>query len=166
MTDLQTKGSAHTGFTLIEVCVATSFAILMGAVLIETLLQSERFAASTRLMTNARAIVQRNLNAAAGVVFNDPTSPPPLLATTTGSTGVVCDDDGSSNAGTPIENIQLLRSGTNIAVTGTLRRIVSAEPVPEASTATVRRITFQIDYDFRSRHYTYSETTLRASDNQ
>jgi hypothetical protein len=161
---------ANRGFALLEICFAVIFAALMGAVLIRSLLQSERYAASSRLLTNARVIIHRNINASTGIVFTGTSSTPDLLAVTSGS-GVICDDDGSGSVTSPLENIQVLRSGTNVAVSGTLRRIVTAEPVIVSGTSAdssvvVRRVTFQIDYDYRSHHYTYSESTLRSSDSQ
>jgi len=154
------------GFTLMEVVFAMAFSIFLGAAIITSLMTSQRFAARARLLTNARAIVQRNIDAASGVVFSGTSSTPAILAITSG-TGVVCDDDG----GAPGENIQVLQSGTNVLVTGTLMRIVTAEPVIITGTASdssvvVRRVTFQINYNYLSLPYTYSETTLRSADSQ
>lgn len=156
------------GFSLVEVLFAMTFYIFLGAAVISSLLTSQRFATRARLLTNARVIVQRNIDAATGVAFSGTSSTPAILAITDPA-GVVCDDDGGT--GTPVENIQVLRSGTNILVTGTLRRIVTAEPVIVTGTASdgsvaVRRVTFQIDYDYLSNHYTHSETTLRSADSQ
>ncbi|MCX6966221.1 MAG: type II secretion system protein [Verrucomicrobia bacterium] len=155
------------GFTLIEIIFGVAFSAFLGAVIITSLMNSQRFAARARLLTNARAIVQRNIDAASGVAFSA-SAPPPILAITA-SGGEICDDDGGT--GTPVENIQVLRSGTNVLVSGTLRRIVTAEPVIVTGTTSdasvvVRRVTFQIDYDYLSIHYTHSETTLRSSDLQ
>jgi len=156
------------GFSLVEVVVAMTISILMGAAIIMSLMASQRFAAKARLLTNARVIVQRNIEAATGVIFTGTSSTPAILALT-GDAGVVCDDDGGSGA--PVENIQVLRGTNNVLVTGTLRRIVTAEPVVVSGTevnssVVVRRITFQIDYDYLSHHYTHSETTLRSADAQ
>lgn len=156
------------GFTLMEIVFAMLVCVLMGIAILNSLIVSYRFAARARLLTNARAIVQRNVDAAAGVAFTGTASPPTILALTTGS-GVVCDDDGGTGA--PVESIQLLRSGSNVTVSGTLRRIVTTEPVVVSGTtvngnAVVRRVTFQVDYDYLNRHYTHSETTLRAADSQ
>ena len=155
------------GFTLLEVIFAMAFSVFLGAAVISSLLASQRFAARARLLTNARAIVQRNIDAASSVTFTSSTTPA-ILAITSG-TGVVCDDDGGT--GTPVENIQILRTGTDVLVTGTLRRIVTAEPVIVTGTASdasvaVRRVTSQIDYEYQSNHYPHSETTLRSADNQ
>ncbi len=164
----QNHAPACRGFTLMEVIFAMAFSIILGAAVITSLVTSQRFAARARLLTNARAIVQRNMDAAMGVAFTGTSSTPAILALTS-SAGVVCDDDGGT--GSPVENIQVLRSGSNVLVSGTLLRIVSAEPVIVSGTAVdasvvVRRVTFQIDYDYLSQHYTFSETTLRSSDLQ
>jgi len=158
---------ARHGFTLLEVIFAMAFSIILGAAVITSLMTSQRFAARARLLTNARAIVQRNIDAAAGVAFSGTSSTPAILATTA-SSGTVCDDDGGSAT---IENIQTLSTANDVLISGTLLRIVTAEPVivtgttADASTV-VRRITFQIDYDYLWHHYTYSETILRSSDSQ
>jgi type II secretory pathway pseudopilin PulG len=149
-----------------ETVFAMMVAVLLGVALINSLTLSYRFATRARLMTNARAIVQRNIDAATGVVFTGTNSTPDILGLTA-SSGVVCDDDGGATQ----ENIQILRSGSNILVSGTLKRFVSSEPVKVSgtatdSTATVRRITFQVDYDYLNVHYTHSETTLRSADSQ
>lgn len=157
------------GFTLLEIVFAMLVAVFLGLALINSLTVSYDFATRARLLTNARAIVQRNIDAATGVVFSGTSSTatiPDILSLTTGT---VCDDDGGTGA--PLENIQLMRSGSNVLVTGTLRRYVSTEPVTVSGTTTnnsvvVRRITFQVDYDYRNRHYTHSETTLRSADSQ
>ncbi|MEI8233654.1 MAG: type II secretion system protein [Verrucomicrobiota bacterium] len=154
------------GFTLVEIAFGMMVSIFMGFAILNSLIVSQRFAARARLLTNARAIVQRNIDAASGVAFTGSTSTPTILAVTSG-TGVVCDDDG----GAPTENIQLLRSGTNILVSGTLRRIVTSEPVTVSGTASdpsviVQRVTFQIDYNYLNIPYSYSETTLRSADSQ
>lgn len=167
-------GRRMRGFTLMEVMFAMTVAILMGATIIESLLFSQRIAARTRLYTNARAIVQRNLDAATGVAFTGTAcASGTSILKITGTAGLSCDDDGGT--GVLSENIQVLKSGSNVAVTvvsGTLTRIVSSEPVYVTGTtsadpnALVMRITFKVDYDYLSHHYTYSETTLRSVDSQ
>ena len=159
--------SSIRGLSLLEIVFAMAFSIFLAIAITTSLLTSQRIAARVRLLTNARAIVQRNIDAAAGIAFTSG-SIPDILAITS-SSGVVCDDDGGS--GSPVENIQVLRTGTTALVTGTLTRIVSAEPVIVSGTAAdasvlVRRVTFKIDYDYLSLHYTHSETTLRSADLQ
>lgn len=159
---------AQAGFSLLEVCFAMLFAAVMAVSLIQCLLQNERYAASSRVLTNARMVVQRNINACAGIAFSGTASTPALLALTA-SGGEVCSDDGVD--GVTTQTVQIGGTGSVATVSGTLRRIVTSEPVTVSGTAVnssvvVRRITFQIDYDYLSRHYTYSETTLRSADSQ
>ena len=157
------------GYTLMEVMFAMMVVILLGASMINSLMFCERFAARTRLYTNARAIVQRNLDAATGVLFTGTTTTPAILSTTS-SAGTVCDDDGGT--GVPVENIQVLKSGTNVLVTGTLTRFVTNESVYVSSaavsdtSAVVLRVTFQVNYNYLAHDYSYAETTLRSVDSQ
>ena len=158
----QNQTAKAKGFTLLEVCVATTLSILLAAAIIGSLVQCMRFAAAARLLTNARAIIHRNINAASGVGFTDTLNPPSILAITSGK---VCEDDGVTTAGTTLENIQLGTNGS-ATVTGTLSQVVSPETINEANatTAVVYRVTFTLSYIFASKPYSYSETTLRAKD--
>ena len=150
-----------------ETIFGVALCFFLGAAVITSMTINLRFASCARLMTNARAIVQRNIEAADGIAFSGTSSTPAILVPTV-TAGVICDDDGGSGA--PVENIQVLSSGTNVLVTGTLTRIVTSEPVIITGTADasviVRRVTFQVDYDYQTHHYTYSETTLRSADTQ
>jgi len=152
------------GFTLMEVVFGILFSLTLGAVIVTSLITSQSFAARARLLTNARAIVQRNIDAATAIAFTSGSIP--TILQTTPTSGVVCDDDGGS--GSPVENIQVQQSGTNALVTGTLTRIVSNEPAVVTGTvsALVQRVTFRIDYTYLGNPYTYSITTLRSADTQ
>lgn len=159
----KTNSATPRGFTLIEVYVAVGISILLGAAILDGLLQCMSYTASSRLMTNARAIVHRNVDAAAGVSFPSASSAPSLLMATAGSWSV-CEDDGGAVPGITAENIQISGSNNSVVVTGTLSRMVTQENVPESSSAQVYRVTFKVDYAFLSKNYSYSETTLRAVD--
>jgi type II secretory pathway pseudopilin PulG len=152
------------GMTFLEICVAMAISILIGAGLLAGLTQCLSFAASGRLLTNARAIVHRNIDAAGGVAFTSTSSIPTILATT-GSAWTVCEDDGATTTGTTVENIQLSGSNNTVLVTGTLRRMVAQETASESASAQIYRITFKVDYTFLSKSFSYSETTLRSIDN-
>lgn len=162
MTFPKTQGAAQSGFSLIEVCMAVATIILLGAAVLQALLQCMSYAASSRLMTNARAIVHRNVDAAAGVAFPSVTNTPTLLVPT--GSWTVCEDDGVTVQGSTVENIQLSGSNGTVLVSGTLSRLVTQENVPESSDAEVYRITFKVDYTFLSKNFSYSETTLRSVD--
>jgi len=151
------------GFTVTEVLVAMMLSILVGAAIVRALLGSEEFAGRSRLMTNARAIVQRNCSAATGALFMGPSSAPGILAYSTTQGGDVCQDTGG-----PTENISLTLNSGTVLVSGTLRKTVVDESTPSSLSSLgplpVRRITFRIDYDYRARHYTYSESVVRSQD--
>jgi len=172
-------------FTLIEVVIAGAVAVILGVAVVEALLISQRLAAEARLFTNARVIVQRNIDATLGATFNSTANPPPML-TVTGTSGVICDDDAGSN----LENISVLLSGalgsgSGTLVTGTLKRWVNplpsvppwstsgSSPYPSGmSTLVVYEIKFQVDYDYglttygTCSHFSYSESTLKSLDSQ
>lgn len=149
------------GVFLLDVCFALAVSIFMGVAIVTSLIHCQRYATSARLLTNARAIVHRNIDASSGVVFTN--SSIPTLLGTTSTTGTVCDDDGVTTTGIPVENIQLSQNGTAVII-GTLTRIVTQQSVSESAGANVLRITYQIDYDYLSKHCTYAETTLRSVD--
>ena len=144
-------------FTLIEVFVAMMAAVLIGSGAVASLLASERLSARMRVLTNARIILQRKINSALGVSFTT-TSTPDILSITSAS-GVVFNDNGA-----PQQYIAVLRSGSTPIVTGTVTRIVTAEPNPD--NADIRRVTFRIDYTYLSLPSSFSMTTVRAKDDQ
>ncbi len=144
------------GFTLVQVMIAAAIMVVVGVSSISTLLTVNREAATARVYSNARAIVQRNMDAALVAPFSS-TSTPAILATT-GSSGALYDEDGD---GSYTENVVDTRSG-NVLVTGTLNRTVVAEA--NSDSAPIFRITFQLNYTFRGRSYSYHMTSLRAQD--
>jgi len=144
------------GFTLVELMVAVGVVVIAGMVGVQAMALLNAKAASMRIMNNARAIVQRNIDTAMGVAYTA-TSVPAILATTTTS-GSVYVDDGTAN----LENVVYLRNGTTPLITGTLTRTVVAEPNSEGQA--LLRVTFSLTYTYRKHNYTYSMTTLRAPD--
>ena len=168
MLEIKSLKNSQRGMTLIEVAISVAVVSLMAVGVLQALLMCERYSASMRLQTNARAITQRNINAASEVGFTGTGSAAPMVLRITGTTstgaiaGAVCDDD----AGSSLENISVLLSGTSAGTlaSGTLTRFVSQLPTTAYSTtsdqAVVMKITFEVDYDYRSHHYTYSQTTL------
>ena len=127
-----------------------------------------RNAAGVRSLTNARAIVQRNIDMALSVTGT--TSSIPAILAVTSATGTVYDDDaGTANV---VAVMIQSTSGVNL-VEGTLTRIVryvdTTSPSVESSTAVagqalIVRITFSLTYTYRGRNYSYSQTTMRAID--
>jgi len=143
------------GFTLVQVMVACAIIVIVGLASIQALVLMNRKAAVMRTMTNARAVVQRNIDTALTVPFTA-TLTPAILAMTPGS---VYDDDGG---GDNLVNIALQRSGTTAWIKGTLTRTVTAESNPES--VDIRRVTFSVSYSYRGRPYSFSMTTLRTQD--
>ena len=80
------------GFSIVQVMVAMGVIIICGIAGVQALVHVNQKAAAMRLMTNARAVVQRNLDTALCVPFSS-TIQPAILAIT-GAGGVVFDDDG------------------------------------------------------------------------
>jgi len=142
--------------------VAMFVTILMGTALLRALLMTEDWAGRARLTVIARAIVQRNCDAAVGVTFTGTTAMPAILNYASGSV--------RSDTGTTQENINVtLNAGSTAMVSGTLTQTVVDEPTPTGLVASLgtlpaRRITFQIDYDYHSRHYTWAQAVVRSQD--
>jgi prepilin-type N-terminal cleavage/methylation domain-containing protein len=151
---------AQEGVTLVEIIIAIALLGLVATTAIATLMILNKNAVSTRVMSSAREIVQRNIEAAVGPAFA-PGSPPAngILNLTTAS-GAVWDENGGSNPVT----IYTSRDGTP-TITGTLTRTVLAEPsaVP-APTPDIRRVKFHLDYSLFGRAMSYEMTTIRSVD--
>src|SRR3954471_3441720 len=110
------------GFTLVQVMIATAIIVIVGLASVQALVLMNRKAATMRVMNNARAVVQRNIDTAMGVPFTS-TSTPAILGLTT-SSGAVYDDDGGSDN---LVDVALFRAGTSAWLKGTLTRTVLAE---------------------------------------
>jgi prepilin-type N-terminal cleavage/methylation domain-containing protein len=147
---------SESGMTLVEIAISVALLGLVAAAAIATLMVLNKNAVSTRLMTNAKEIVQRNIETAVGVPFTS-ASTPSILATT-GSGGVPWDETGGSGPVT----IYTSRDGTGPAVQGTLTRTVTAEA--NTPNADIRRVKFRLSYTLFGRQMGYELTTLRAVD--
>jgi type II secretory pathway pseudopilin PulG len=145
------------GFTLVQVMVATAIIVIVGLASVQALVLMNRKAATMRVLNNARAVVQRNIDTAMGVPFTS-TSTPAILATTTASGSTYDDDGGGDN----LVNVALLRAGTSAWLKGTLTRTVVAESNSDG--ADIRRVTFSLSYTYRGKVYSFSMTTLRTQD--
>ncbi|MGZ5023619.1 MAG: hypothetical protein ACXWGY_03680 [Chthoniobacterales bacterium] len=141
--------------SLVEVAIAVALLSLVAAAAIATLATLNKNAVTTRVMTSAREIVQRNVEAAVGAPFNSSTEP--NILKTTSATGVTWDDSGGTN---PVI-VYSSRDGTS-TISGTLKRIVLAESNP--ASADLRRITFHLDYSMFNRPMSYEMSTIRAMD--
>ena len=145
------------GFTIVQVMVAMAVIVICGIAGVQALALVNQKAAALRLMTNARAVVQRNIDTALCVPFSSTIEPPILAPTAPG--GAVYDDDGG---GDNLVDLALTRAGTDAVVRGTLTRTVLAEANADGSE--IRRVTFRLDYAYRQHTYSYAMTTLRAVD--
>lgn len=149
------KKNLHRGaLTIIESVVAVAILGVVAAAAIATLASLNKFAAGSRIMTNARQIVQRNIEAAIAAPFSAGSVPAILQ----NATNAVWDDDGG---GDNLETIYVSRDGTS-KVTGTLYRTVTAEP--NAAGADIRRVNFRVSYTLFGRPLSYDMTTIRAMD--
>lgn len=143
--------------TLVEIAIGVALLGLVAAAAIATLMVLNKNAISTRLMTNAKEIVQRNIEKAVGVPFTTAGHTPSILVTT-GSSGAPWDEAGGSG----LVTIYTSRDGTGPAVQGTLTRTVTAEA--NTPNADIRRVKFRLSYTLFGRQIGYELTTLRAVD--
>ena len=142
--------------TIVEIAIGVAVLGIVAAGGLASFITLNKNAVRTRIMTNAKEVVQRNIETAVGLPFLS-TSTPTILATT-GTAGAVWDDDGG---GDNLITIYTSRDGTQ-KVTGTLLRIV--RPEPNTTNADVRRVTFHLDYSIFGIPARYEMTTIRALD--
>jgi hypothetical protein len=148
------------GFASVEVLVAMGLVMLIAVSTTQALLVTNTLAARNRVMTAARAVVQRNIDAALSVPW-DSDNPEPAKLAVTADTGQVDDDDGSSD--NAVNLITLRRnSGDLIILQGTLTRIVTKVTNPKG--ADIRKITYRVNYKFLRKDYAVEMTTFRTID--
>ncbi|MEQ1858616.1 MAG: hypothetical protein ABMA13_01625 [Chthoniobacteraceae bacterium] len=126
---------------------------------------SNRLASANRVLTAARAVVQRNLDSALAVRWETTVTPSILAITSAG--GSVFDDDGANLNGEGTNKVALLiekkTDGTTYTVIpATLNRIVT--PVANAQGADIRRVRFRLTYTFQNRNQVVEMSTMRAID--
>jgi hypothetical protein len=121
------------------------------------LLIANRFAAAGRVLTAARAVVQRNIDTALTTSFTQ-ASTPAILATTP-ATGTVYDDDGG---GDNTVQISVQDNNTAVVASGVLTRTVLS--YSNTDNAVILQVTFSLTYSYRGRTETLSMTTFRARD--
>lgn len=165
------SGARHlreSGIALIEVVVASALTIMVAVAITHLFLTSTKIASSNRVLTAARAIVQRNLDNAMALRW-DSSTVPSILAITSGA--IVYDDDGVTKDadGNVLTNKVSLVAQTNsdgtqtfTVIPGTLTRQVVA--VSNTLGANIRRITFRLTYTFQGRNQTVEMSAIRAID--
>ena len=142
--------------TIVEIAIGMAVLSLVAAGALASFITLNKNAVRTRIMTNAKEVVQRNIENAVGLPFT--ASNTPAILVTTATSGAVWDDEGD---GDNLITIYTSRDGTQ-KVTGTLLRIV--RPEPNSASADVRRVTFRLDYSIFGIPANYEMTTLRAPD--
>jgi type II secretory pathway pseudopilin PulG len=147
------------GFALLEVIVSMGLIMLIAVSATHSILTVNRLSSRNRVLTAARAVVQRNVDNALSLTWDDSVEPAVLGITT----GTAFDDDAGGVAGMVNLVIQKNASGTQIILLqGTLTRIVSA--VANSEGADIRRITFRLNYTYQRVNYVVEMTTIRTSD--
>lgn len=132
---------------LAMVIVGTSHALLI----------ANRLAAASRVLTGARAVLQRNIDTALASTFTQSTVPA-ILAITPASGQSYDDDGGFDNT----IQIAVQDNGTAVVASGTLTRTVVA--IANADNADVRKVTFRLQYTYRGRSQLLSMSTIRSRD--
>jgi prepilin-type N-terminal cleavage/methylation domain-containing protein len=144
------------GMTIVEIAVGVAILGIVAAAALASFIALNKNAVRTRLMTNAKEVVQRNIETAMGLPFVS-SNIPAILQTTT-SSGAVWDDDGGGDNQVTVYSSR----DDSQKVFGTLTRIVTAEP--NAAGADVRRVTFRLNYSNLGSSINYEMTTIRALD--
>ncbi len=132
---------------LAMVIVGTSHALLI----------ANRIAASSRVLTGARAVLQRNIDTALASTFTQ-SSTPAILAITPAS-GQAYDDDGGFDSSV---QIAVQDNGTAVVASGSLTRTVVA--IANADNADIRKVTFALQYVYRGKTVSLSMSTIRSRD--
>ena len=142
------------GIALIET-LATCLVITVTFLgVMQSLLLLNQRAVLSRLQTNARAIVQRNIDRALSEKYT-PNILPTILATTAAN-GAVWDDDGGTDG---LVTVVAENGTTNSTVRGTLTRTVTT-----SSVTGLRLVRFSLTYAYRTKNYTFAASTARARD--
>ena len=142
--------------TIVEIAIGVAILGIVAAGAMASFITLNKNAVRTRIMTNAKEVVQRNIETAVGLPFLSTTTP--TILATTATAGAIWDDDGG---GDNLITIYTSRDGTQ-KVMGTLLRIV--RPEPNTPNADVRRVTFHLDYSIFGIPASYEMTTIRALD--
>jgi hypothetical protein len=145
------------GIMLAESMVAAAVLALVIVGTSHALLIANRLAAASRVLTGARAVLQRNIDTALASTFTQSTVPA-ILAITPASGQPYDDDGGFDNT----IQISVQDNGTAVVASGTLTRTVVA--LANADNADIRKITFTLQYSYRGRTELLSMSTIRSRD--
>ncbi len=150
---------SNAGFTIVEIVISVALLAAFAVGSIEALLTLNRNASSTRIISCAREVVQRNMEAAMTVPFSS-SSIPPILNVTTGTGWNETNDVVLGTAAIPLI---VARDGT-VFSTGTLKRTVALATTAGFHPDT-RRVTFTLSYFVNGRPKPdYTLTSMRSPD--
>ena len=147
----------HAGIMLAESMVAAAVLAIVVVGTSHALLTANRIAAASRVLTGARAVLQRNIDTALVSTFTQSTEPAILVPTLAGPE--TYDDDGGFDS---TIQIAVQDNGTAVVASGTLTRSVVA--ITNADNADIRQITFRLQYTYRGRPVSISMSTIRSRD--
>jgi len=145
------------GVLLAEAVVACGILTMVMVGASHAMLNARRISAASRVLTGARAVVQRDIDTALTVTFSQSSQPAILAITPSG--GQVYDDDGGFDN---TIQIAVQDNGTMVVAAGVLTRTVTA--VANSDGADIRQITFRLDYTYQGRAESISMTTMRSID--
>lgn len=142
--------------TVVEVAVGLAVLGIVASAGLASFISLNKNAVRTRIMTNAKEVVQRNIETAMGVPFL--TTSEPSILQITGTSGSTWDDDGGSDNKVTIYSSR----DSSQQIKGDLKRIVL--PESNSAGADIRRVTFHLDYNILGTPVSYEMTTIRALD--
>lgn len=162
---LQALLGRRAGVAMMEVVMAMALILVVAVSVTQLFMVATKMAASNRVLTAARIVVQRNLDNALSVRWDADTTPAILVTTT--ATGAVYDDDGDNLNGEGTNKIALLisktPSNTSYAmIPATMIRTVTT--VANAQSATILKIKFTLTYTYQNRTQVIEMSTMRAID--
>ena len=144
------------GFSILETLVACAIVVSAFGGMMHASVVFNRHAAFSRMQTNARAVVQRNIDQALSEKFTLQSNP--AILAITGTTGAVWDDDGGGDS-----KVAVVQNGTGTVTSyGTLTRTVTS--ITNTNGADIRSIRFALSYAYRGKTYSYAANTVRAID--
>ncbi len=148
------------GIALLEVMVSMGLVMLISVTATSSILTINRISARNRVLTAARAVVQRNIDNTLSLTWDS--SVEPAVLGITAASGVAYDDDAGGTTG--MVNLMIQKNGNSqvILLQGNLMRIVTA--VTNSEGADIRRITFRLTYNYQKVDYVVEMTTMRTID--
>ena len=159
---LRARALSAGAFTLVELIVATTVIGLVAGSSIYALLDANRFAATQRIRTAAKAACQERIDQALTTAYSPPDALPALFTTA----GSIPAPNGNPDRGTqtiPTESLTLYVDQTDatenlVPATRTTRVSLSD------SALGLVRVWVRVDYTFRGKAYAFEMYVVRAPD--